>query len=136
MPQMYSWSLEDALLIDLVGEKVAEYADTRSVADLFSCSSDLRGTSSKWWPVHAVILKAHAQRLYKKAMAANLLLPPYTRRIDSGVSDPTGSIESPPLHPRDYGTFEQSTIRIQTVALRPMKSPGKQLRAQLSGRAS
>jgi len=99
---------EDALLI--VGEKVAEYADTRSVADLFSCSGGLCGVSIRWWRAHAVILKVHAQRLYKKAMWANLGLPPYTRRIDAGVSDPYGNISSPPLHPRDYYGFEKDHV--------------------------
>ena len=97
---------EDALRI--VGERVVVYANTRSVADLFSSCRELRGLSNAWWRAHADMLKYFEERLYDAAEAEARELPPYTRRLDAGRNDPIGDLEAPPWHPRDYAKHEQS----------------------------
>ena len=97
---------EDALRI--VGERVVEFASTRSVADLFSSCRELRGLSNAWWRAHADMLKYFEERLYDAAEAEARELPPYTRRLDAGRNDPIGDLEAPPWHPRDYAKHEES----------------------------
>ena len=97
---------EDALRI--VGERVVVYANTRSVADLFSSCRELRGLSNAWWRAHADMLKYFEERLYDAAEAEARELPPYTRRLDAGRNDPIGDLEAPPWHPRDYAKHEES----------------------------
>ena len=97
---------EDALRI--VGERVVVYASTRSVADLFSTSRELRGHTNAWWRAHADMLKHFEERLYDAAEAEARELPPYTRRLDAGRNDPIGDLEAPPWHPRDYAKHEES----------------------------
>ena len=96
---------EDALRI--VGERVVVYANTRSVADLFSSCRELRGLSNAWWRAHADMLKYFEERLYDAAEAEARELPPYTRRVDAGRHDPIGEWEAPPIHPRDLIKYEE-----------------------------
>ena len=96
---------EDALRI--VGERVVVYASTRSVADLFSTSRELRGHTNAWWRAHADMLKHFEERLYAAAAAEGRTLPCYTRRLDAGRNDPIGEWEAPPWHPRDLVKYEE-----------------------------
>ena len=96
---------EDALRI--VGERVVEFASTRSVADLFSSCRELRGLSNAWWRAHADMLRHFEERLYDAAEAEARELPPYTRRLDAGRIDPIGEWEAPPWHPRDLIKYEE-----------------------------
>ena len=97
---------EDALRI--VGERVVEFASTRSVADLFSSCRELRSHTNAWWRAHANMLKHFEDRLYDAAKAEGRTLPPYTRRLDWGREDDRGDWEAPPWHPRDYAKHEES----------------------------
>ena len=96
---------EDALRI--VGERVVEFASTRSVADLFSSCREL--VALKRLVARA---RGHAQALRRSALrcggSGGPRAAPYTRRLDAGRNDPIGDCESPPWHPRDYPKHEES----------------------------